>query len=153
MATKNAIDTTEDLVAVDDNITVLSSGVKVKIKKVPQRLITSGMMEIFRNTKMAKDGTIRTEDMTVPEQLTVAAKIQRHHSTLLAMGVELIGKPADYYGDSIPSNWLKRLARSGEDLSNYDLDDEDDITFLFLFYFGFAADSDWTVLNEKAAGA
>ena len=138
---------------VDPTITTLSTGVKVRIAPVQQRFLVEGMIHIFQSAKLDKDGNILTEGADVSSQLALANQIQRHHETLLSFGVTLVGKISDYYGVGIPKNWLNQLTRSGIDISKYDLNDADDLNFVFLRHFAFASDDDWAVLNSKAVAS
>ena len=135
---------------VDPSITVLSSGVKVRIQPVPQRFAQDGMLRIFRNAKLDKKGNLVTDSTDIQSQLKLAQEVSNHNRTLLTYGVTLVGNIEDYYSVGVNPNWLKRLLRSGIDVSGIDLNDQDDIVFLFLQYEAFVSDTDWAVLNEKA---
>lgn len=130
-----------------DGIFTLSSGVKVRFNQLPASMSQEVFTKLLRNTKINKDGTI-AESNDPQKNLELLDKMSSYYATLIAFGVTMVGIPSDYYG-VIDSKWLKKLKRAGYDLSDYDLEDEDDVEFLFLRYQGFASQEDWTLLSEK----
>lgn len=154
MANKNVeeVVTTEvvETLKLPDNQYKLSSGVIVEIvvdAVASSEVIKNLMLNVFKVVKLEKNGTIKEGGDSIEK----ADKIIQLQDTLLSNFVTLVGSISEYM-TSIPTidkSWLKKLRRSNLLIGNLDLDDEDDVNYLFLKYVAFASPEDWQLLMEK----
>ena len=154
MANKNVeeVVTTEaeETLKLPDNQYKLSSGVIVEIvvdAVASSEVIKNLMLNVFKVVKLEKNGTIKEGGDSIEK----ADKIIQLQDTLLSNFVTLVGSIQNYM-TSIPTidkSWLKKLRRSNLLIGNLDLDDEDDVNYLFLKYVAFSSPEDWQLLMEK----
>ncbi len=130
----------------------LSSGVKVIFNRIAESTATEVMVNSFANMKFDKKGNL-VDATKVDEQLEAASKIQNYHNKLIAFGVELAGTIDEYtILPGIGRNWLSKLKYSDTNLTKFDLNDEEDLKFLFLRYYAFKAASDFEALSKYTIG-
>lgn len=135
-----------------DNIYTLSSGVKVIFSRIPESIATDVMVHSFSELKFDNKGNLKDTNR-LDEQLNAAAKIQSYHNKLIAYGVTLVGNIDDYTNNpEIGTKWLSKLKRAEVDLSRYDLNDEDDLQFIFLRHYAFKNATDFEALSKNTLG-
>jgi hypothetical protein len=131
--------------------TQLSSGVYVLFTRLNRSISTDLTIKTFNNVNVDKKGNLITDNLSTKDQMNMAKSISEYHSTLIMQGVELVGEIEDYSEKlELPENWVKKLFRTGlVDQRYYDVNDPDDVEFLFLRYYAFQNEEDWALLSQK----
>ena len=130
---------------VDPSIITLSTGVQVRFHKLARNISNMLVTNMIQESQLDDKGEIR-ENLTVPEQLNLAKKMQDYNTAIIRMGgVELISPlPED-------TGWLKRLKKAGMlNDGEWDLEDKDDVESIFLLFMGFVSEEDNQLLSENA---
>ena len=133
-----------------DNQFTLSSGVKVTFRKMGEQASQRAFTRLLQESKLNKKGELQQSD-DPNENLKLLARMDAYYDSLIAFGVTLVGNISDYVKlEHVGKNWLKRLVFAGEDLSKYgDLDDDNDLEFIFLRFYAFTSAEDYQVLSEQ----
>lgn len=131
----------------------LSTKVIVKFNRLPPNINQEVVLSTFGGLKFDREGKLK-DNTDTQENIKVAQRVMKYHSTLITWGVELVGTIDEYIkAGVVKSNWLKMLMRSASfDLDKYDMDDEDDQKFLFLRYYAFQTAEDWEALSKYVVG-
>lgn len=133
--------------------TALSSGVKVQFKLLPQSISQEIMVDVFQNTKLDAKGNI-LESKSQTDNIALAGRVLEYHSKLISFACSLYGDISDYIDlPTVGKNWLRKLVRGKMiDTDLYDLEDIDDLEFIFMRYYAFVNEDDWRILSERALG-
>lgn len=136
---------------IPENAEKLSSGVYVIFNKLNRSISTDLTIKTFNNVNLDKKGNLVTDNLSTKDQMNMAKSISEYHSTLIMQGVELVGDVDDYAEQlDLPDNWVKKLFRTGlVDQRYYDVNDPDDVKFLFLRYYAFQNEEDWALLSQR----
>ena len=141
----------------DDDVTVLDSGVRVRVKQVPPGLlqdILSHLDEPVPPMWYDEDKGREEPNPNHPEYIKAVKEYQEAQSSatidaIALFGLELVdGLPED-------RSWVNKLKimsrRNDFDLSQYDLEDEVDLTFLYTRFIALAG-SDYIKLGQTLSG-
>jgi len=131
----------------------LSNGVLIRIDQA--ELATSEvaknlMIGVFKTIKLDKNGQIKDTSDPVKS----ADSIIQLQDTLLSNFVTLYRTIEEELNNNslLDKKWFNKLKRSPMLTQNLDLEDEDDINYLFLKYVAFSTQEDWALLIEKTIG-
>lgn len=139
------------------DIMVLDSGVRVRVKQVPPGLlqdVVSHIEEPSVPTWYNEDKGRNEPNPNSPDYIKALQKYEEEQSlamldVIALFGLELVdGLPED-------KSWIRKLKiiarRSKLDLSDYDLDDEIDVKFLYIRFIALAG-SDYIKLGQVLSG-
>lgn len=140
----------EEAVAVtDDNVVTLSSGMKVKLKKMNQQLSQNTFTRLMHGATLDKEGQLKETD-DPSENLKMLEKVDKYYSMLISFGAKLVGEVDDYVESKVlEEDWFDQLVWAETDFKQMDVSKQSTKEFLAMRYFGFISAEDWTILSEK----
>lgn len=133
----------------DNGVVTLSSGMKVKMRKINQQLSQNTFTSLMKGAALTKEGQLKETDDAV-ENLKMLEKVDKYYSMLISFGVTMVGEIEDYVKNGVlEETWYDQLIWAGIDFGQIDITKESSKKFLAMRYYGFIAAEDWTVLSEK----